>query len=286
MDEHETFATFGLVFLSCVAKCDALPKNYLGDVICVQLKSGCDAYIIFNFGVLNSFLDIYVEMPDFPYPTDSNDHCETPEQAYRDVVSILKRISKKIAKVKKSKKLKIYDPYYCNGGVIDKLSLLGYPKVHNEKVDCYSVWESGNLPDFDVLVTNPPYSGDHIEKLIKFLSSKKFGNKPWMLLCPEFVHKKDYYTELMTKKKRPLYIVPNKRYIYLPPRGFREKKASATHKKSSPFTSYWYIWGGSNEMTDMLAEFFQQHGGNDCKTARSKNELRELRRKNRKKQTI
>jgi len=226
------------------------------------------------------------EMLDFPYPTDSNDHCETPEQAYIDVVSILKRISKKIAKVKKSKHLKIYDPYYCNGGVIDKLSLLGYPKVHNEKVDCYSVWESGNLPDFDVLVTNPPYSGDHIEKLIKFLSSKKFGNKPWMLLCPEFVHKKDYYTELMKKKKRPLYIVPNKRYIYLPPRGFREKKASATHKKSSPFTSYWYIWGGSNEMTDMLAEFFQQHGGNDCKTARSKNELRELRRKNRKKQKI
>ena len=80
-------------------------------------------------------------------------------------------------------------------------------------------------------------------------------------------------------KYRPLYVIPNKRYIYIPPPGFRAKKLSDTHKKSSPFTSYWYIWGGSEERTDMLADYFVKKLPSDCDIARTKNNIRDLRRK-------
>jgi len=216
----------------------------------------------------------------FPYETFADDHCETPLEAYEHIKPILRRIAKKLLGRKKSKSLKIYDPYYCDGGMIEKLHQLGFPHVYNKKEDCYAIWKANvkDLPDFDVCVTNPPYSGNHIEKLISFVTGDSFSNRPWLLLMPEWVHKKDFFIDLLGKK-RPLYVVPKKRYIYIPPPGFRKKKSSDTHKKSSPFTSYWYIWGGSEEKTDMLADYFLEKGFDSCRTARSKNELRNLRRK-------
>ena len=54
-----------------------------------------------------------------------------------------------------------------------------FTNVSNEPVDCYAVWAEDKVPDFDVLVTNPPFSGDHIEKLMAFCAKKK---KPSFLL--------------------------------------------------------------------------------------------------------
>ena len=56
----------------------------------------------------------------------------------------------------------IYDPYYCDGGVVRNLNSLGFPNIHNVKEDCYAIWQRQDLPSFDILVTNPPYSGDHV----------------------------------------------------------------------------------------------------------------------------
>lgn len=111
------------------------------------------------------------------------------------------------------------------------LKSLGFPNVYNRKEDCYQVWNTSHYPLHDVLVTNPPYSGDHIERLINHVTSKDFGNRPWMLLLPQWVHKKDYYIA-KTKHIRPFYIVPHKRYVYIPPPSFRESKKSDVHKKS------------------------------------------------------
>ena len=89
--------------------------------------------------------------------------------------------------------LTIYDPYYCNGRVAEHLKSLGFPNVYNRKEDCYEVWKDpSRYPKYDILITNPPYSGDHVEKLMEHVTSKVHGNKPWMLLMPNFVHKKDY----------------------------------------------------------------------------------------------
>ena len=91
----------------------------------------------------------------FPYEVNPDDHCETPPDAYRDVDPLLSDLCRRLGKAKSE--LRIYDPYYCDGSVRRHLVELGYRDVHNEKVDCYRVWEEGREPEFDVLVTNPPY---------------------------------------------------------------------------------------------------------------------------------
>lgn len=219
--------------------------------------------------------------PSFPYKTDEDDHCETPLQAYSDIQSILDALCKSLGKSKSS--LKIYDPYYCNGSVVTHLTSLGYTNVYNKKEDCYAVWEARKEPTFDVFVTNPPYSADHIDKLMTYITSTEFGTKPWLLLMPNWVHKKDYYENSTTKNQInyccPFYVVPKKRYVYVPPPDFREKKASDVHKKSSPFVSMWYVWGGTSEKNDALMRAFQRSGAvSDCDVARSKSALRDLRR--------
>ena len=177
--------------------------------------------------------------PSFPYPTNPDDHCETPLQSYKDIVPILKELCKRFGVDKSS--MKIYDPYFCDGSVVKHLSSLGFSNVYNKKEDCYAVWKASSEPEFHVFITNPPYSEDHIDKLMRYVTSPSFGNKPWLLLMPQWVHKKDYYVNATTKNKKkqcnPFYIVPQKRYVYLPPANFREKKDSDVHKKSSPFVS-------------------------------------------------
>lgn len=217
----------------------------------------------------------------FPFPTDADDHCESPMDAYRDILPLLDKVCGKTSK----NDFTIYDPYFCNGAVKRNLGQLGFPSVVNEKVDCYQTWSSGvGYPNFDVLITNPPYSQDHIPKLLEHVTSQTFQNRPFFLLLPTWVHKKDYYKALPIK---PFFLVPRKRYTYLPPKHFREKKKSDVHKKSSPFCSMWYIWGGSIKKTEELIQFWHQQCSQEssrrCDLARSKSALRDLRRKGKQK---
>eukprot|EP00970_Alexandrium_tamarense_P007145 scaffold1250_cov190-Alexandrium_tamarense.AAC.7 len=226
--------------------------------------------------------------PSFPYPTNPDDHCETPLQSYQDILPILNELRKGTGATERET-LKIYDPYFCNGSVVKHLASLGYTNVYNKKEDCYKVWKQRKEPPFDAFLTNPPYSDDHIDKLMEYLASPSFDNKPWLLLMPSWVHKKDYYINATTGNKKdrkkgkdsrsnPFYIVPKKRYVYVPPPDFREKKVSDVHKKSSPFTSMWYIWGGTNEKNEALIKAFQKSNVDGCDVARSRSALRDLRR--------
>mmetsp|Transcript_3700 Transcript_3700/g.7764 ORF Transcript_3700/g.7764 Transcript_3700/m.7764 type:complete len:493 (+) Transcript_3700:107-1585(+) len=229
----------------------------------------------------DSAVDMSLAGPSFPYTTNENDHCETPLQSYKDILSILNGLCKILGRDTQS--MKIYDPYFCDGSVVTHLSSLGFSSVYNKKVDCYAVWESKSEPEFDVFLTNPPYSEDHIEKLMKFVTSSSFGNKPWLLLMPQWVLKKDYYVNATTKNCtnpcNPFYIVPKSRYVYLPPPNFREKKESDTHKKSSPFVSMWFCWGGNEKRNKEMINAFKKSGvGGECDLARSKSALRDLRR--------
>lgn len=45
-------------------------------------------------------------------------------------------------------------------------------------------------PKHDVLVTNPPYSGDHKKRCLEYCRA---SGKPWFLLVPNYVATKDYY---------------------------------------------------------------------------------------------
>jgi hypothetical protein len=40
------------------------------------------------------------------------------------------------------------------------------PRCSNE--DFYAVKGAGRCPEFDVLLTNPPFSGDHLERIFRF----------------------------------------------------------------------------------------------------------------------
>lgn len=199
----------------------------------------------------------------FPFPTDPDDHCETPQVAYNDIAPVLKWL-----------KGDLYDPYYCNGGAKVKLQGMGFT-IRHEKEDCYKVWNSIN---FDILITNPPYSGDHLDRLIDFSFRSK---KPFCWLVPEWVHKRPAFVTALgpspRTKKRPLYLSPKKRYIYEPPPSMREAKASDTHKKTAPFHSIWIVWAGTQQLTDDLAKVASTLSA--FRIARSQSQLRDLRRK-------
>jgi len=213
----------------------------------------------------------------FPFKVEPDDHCESPLVAYKDVSPLLES-HKRLIRKKLDREVSIYDPYYCNGQVMSILKSLGFPEVYNKKEDCYRIWKDpSRYPNYDIFITNPPYSGLHIERLMQHVTWNK---KPWMLLMPSFVHKKDYFKRLtINNGQYPIYLVPKKRYIYQPPPNFREKKASDTHKKSSPFVSMWYIWGGSTEKTDEWYRLLSNQQSMTYDVARSKSALRDLRRK-------
>ena len=179
----------------------------------------------------------------------------------------------------KSQKLSIYDPYFCNGRVVNHLEGLGkFITVYNRKENCYDVWKDpSRYPLYDVFITNPPYSGSHFEKLMQHVTS---NSKPWFLLMPTFVHKKDYFQRLTSENgQQCIYLVPRKRYIYTPPPNFRRRKPSDTHKKSSPFVTMWYIYGGSKQITDEWYFLLRRQQSTKFDVARSKSALRDLRRR-------
>jgi hypothetical protein len=234
--------------------------------------------------------------PEFPFPTDADDHCESPIDAYRDIVPLFTCLGTQLYSQNRSNELSIYDPYYCNGAVVRHLAVLGFPNVYNRKEDCYVTWaaswnerDSGNnnsiIHTMDALMTNPPYSGNHIEQLIEFVTSDAMvqSQTPWFLLLPQWVHKKNYYIQTTTAHPthpiQPFYLLPHKRYVYQPPPNFRSSRKSDVHKKSSPFVSMWYCWGGTAARNAALMQhFYASSRSKTCDLARSKNAIRDLRR--------
>jgi hypothetical protein len=120
----------------------------------------------------------------YPYQVDYCDHFETPFQAYQDIAPIMDELlSVKHCprtsdahistlptgmkappdpildghRKKTRAKIRIYDPYYCNGASACILRDLGYTPVH-EKRDFYEDIRRNEVPPHDILVTNPPYS--------------------------------------------------------------------------------------------------------------------------------
>ena len=148
----------------------------------------------------------------YPYEVFDDDHCETPAEAYQDISQVLETFARLIGKDKDS--LTIYDPYYCEGKVIERLGGLGFPNVINRKEDFYENLRLNQVPEYDILVTNPPYSSDHMERLLAYCTSSK---KPWLLLVPNYVYMKDYFQRLCGHL-RLTFIAPKQRYLYTTPK--------------------------------------------------------------------
>ena len=108
-------------------------------------------------------------LPLWPFQPHPADHCETPLVAYQDLAPTLQALASKLygpittrpavtSEVIASSRLRIYDPYFCTGRVKENLRSLGFTEVRNVCEDFYAAADQGTIPEFDVLVTNPPVS--------------------------------------------------------------------------------------------------------------------------------
>ena len=135
------------------------------------------------------------------FDVDYNDHFETPKVAYEDIQPILNAIAR--AKGKNIRDLILYDPYFCAGGMVEMLTELGYDKIINKNRDFYADISKKQIPDHDVLITNPPYSGEHKTKLLHYLLSTTLREtplgraKPFALLLPIYTANKNYWKEFV-----------------------------------------------------------------------------------------
>ena len=194
----------------------------------------------------------------FAFKVDDTDHCETPLKSYQDIVDILDQLAHSLHKSRSS--LIIYDPYYCNGGIKTKLASLGFTNVINNNSDFYNDISKKNIPHYDVLLTNPPYSGAHMGKLLGYCkqiaATSDGNNKPFLLLLPHYVYTKDYYQLMLGKEisSSMFYLVPMSRYNYVPPSWVEAEKGSKAltsgKQDTAPFPSFWYCHAGNINMTD------------------------------------
>ena len=203
----------------------------------------------------------------FAFKVDEADHCETPLQAYRDVVDILDKLASSLNKTRSS--LIIYDPYYCDGGIKKKLASIGFTNVINNNSDFYKDIKEKNIPEYDILLTNPPYSGAHMGKLLKYCKeiATEEKKKPFLLLLPHYVYTKDYYQLMLGSKvsSSMFFLVPLKRYNYIPPTWVDAEKGSKAladgrKQDTAPFPSFWYCNTDTNISSDWLENAFGKSG--------------------------
>jgi hypothetical protein len=70
------------------------------------------------------------------FAVDYNDHFETPAVAYQDLKPALIVLAKHLGKSPAD--LVIYDPYWCQGSMVELLKDQGFPNVINRNRDFYA----------------------------------------------------------------------------------------------------------------------------------------------------
>mmetsp|Transcript_7639 Transcript_7639/g.15952 ORF Transcript_7639/g.15952 Transcript_7639/m.15952 type:complete len:337 (-) Transcript_7639:72-1082(-) len=192
----------------------------------------------------------------FAFDVCEDDHCETPSIAYKHIKPLLREIARRShpeeSERRATSKVRIYDPYYCQGGSKRRLGKLGFEQVHNENEDFYEVVRGSiDAPGFDVLVTNPPFSSEeHFSSVLDFAIG---CGKPWLMILPMHVILEDRFFEAEELAKArygsgPFYLVPAKKYNFktpapLPPppkeNRFARQRSRVTH-------TFWCVHGGAD----------------------------------------
>ena len=112
------------------------------------------------------------------------------------MVNFLAKIAERVGK--RPSELVIYDPYYCAGGTKRSFATLGFKNVINPNEDFYDVLARDAVPTHDVLITNPPYSADHVERCLTFAAENLEKHaRPYFLLLPSYVVNKPYYVDAL-----------------------------------------------------------------------------------------
>ena len=138
---------------------------------------------------------------DHPWPCERSDHCETPPEALRDLARIVDAMARAngVEPGDARRAWTVYDPYYCQGASRRHLVELGFRNVKHDALDAYAEWKRlDGLPACDVLVTNPPFSGTHAERLFRHLHRLQCERRcpSFAVLLPNYVYTKTFYKEL------------------------------------------------------------------------------------------
>jgi hypothetical protein len=162
------------------------------------------------------------------------DHFETPITAYQDIQPALAEVAKAMGI--EQHQLRIYDPYFCQGSIKRHLGKLGFPLVYNENEDFYSSNRyqqprGASAKEYDVVVTNPPYSGDHKERCIRWLRAT---GKPWFNLMWAFAADKGWYTSGEASEGE-WFIAPTEKSKY----DFRNPSGKGM-QGGSPYQPLWF----------------------------------------------
>ena len=176
------------VFISCVRTCMHVS-------VCIKINTYIHTHIHTYIHTL-----IYIQTLIHTY-------------IHQDIAPFLQKLAQRLGKSKQE--LCIWDPYYCAGKVKVHLRKLGFANVVNENEDFYALTE---YPPFDVLLTSPPYSKNHIQKCMEFAVS---CGKAWFILQPQYVHRKAYYAALVSQQD-PLFMIPGRKYVYYAHHGGRK----------------------------------------------------------------
>ena len=196
----------------------------------------------------------------WPFATAYNDHFETPLVAYEHILPIIRKLERR-----RKCSLKLYDPYYCEGAFVDALVRLGCARINliHERRDFYSDIAKRNVPTHDVLVTNPPYSAEHKQKLLRYLEERHGPPAPttipFLLLMPAWVAATDYWRGFVSRLALQLtgrtlsatdpklereagvfYLSPVDRYAFT--------HAEETGHESSPFHAVWFCGGFGDDL--------------------------------------
>jgi len=166
----------------------------------------------------------------------------------------------------------LYDPYYCDGSAANLLRSLGFTKIKHEKRDFYEDVQNKTLPFYHTLVTNPPYSGSHKERCVRFAVDNLRENngdatdgshhfcKPFFILMPNYIACRDHFRAAicpssMNQTEDPpdiFYVLPSKPYEYEHPAG--------TGKEISPFASIWFCGVHADKVEYVKNAFRKAYG--------------------------
>jgi hypothetical protein len=200
------------------------------------------------------------KLSEYPYQTDYNDHFETPIKAYEDVAPILGWLASGQNGSSSNREdtdtaPTLYDPYFCNGRTKVLLQKLGFANVIHEKRDFYADIKNAEIPDnYDVFISNPPYSDTHKERCLEFcfkqLRQGTPRKRPFLLLMPNYTASKQYFRNLLSAKggdgrqEDVVYLVPAMQESY------HYEHPEKTGKNESPFESLWFCGVGSDRVDD------------------------------------
>jgi hypothetical protein len=172
-----------------------------------------------------------------PFQADYNDHFESSIDAYRDILPLLDYLEEN------RDSHHLYDPFYCNGRAKVLLNQLGFSNVIHHCRDFYKDVDNRTFPDYDTLVTNPPYSDDHKERCLSFaLEQLRTNGRSFFILMPNYVAARNYFRRLLQSNPQSgvVYVIPSTPYEYDHPEG--------TGHTVSPFDSIWFCGIGADRV--------------------------------------